>query len=142
MSNNNPVINHRAPDLEPLAKLYGVDKIVDETQRATMSDLAFLELDLIRTKDMGIPRRIYAVVGDGPLKEDKDFKSWQVAHNGFLAAYRAADFSCAAQELLSARKASSQKFETYYTLFADRLAAFFKNPPAEDWDGVFDFETK
>ena len=111
--------------------------LVGESTRASVPDLAMLELDLIRVKGKEKPVRIYALLGDETVAGSDNFKSWQTAHNGFLAAYRAADFGCAAQEMKTARDSSAGRLESYYDLFAARIAEHIKNPPPENWDGVF-----
>ena len=126
-----------ASRLEAQTKNYGVSIMVGEDTRNHISDMALLELDLIRVKGKENPVRMYALIGDGTMAASEDFKRWQAAHNGFLAAYRAADFGCAAQELKTARDVSGNKMNTYYDLFSMRIGEFIKNPPPDNWDGVF-----
>jgi adenylate cyclase len=82
------------------------------------------------------------LLGDETIAASEPFKTWQTAHNGFLAAYRAADFGCAAQEMKTARDASAGRLDAYYDLFAARIAEHIKNPPPENWDGVFTAKEK
>lgn len=126
-----------ASRLEGQTKTYGVNILVGESTRTLVDDLAMLELDLIRVKGKEKPVRIFALLGDDDFAASDAFKTWQTAHNGFLAAYRVADFGCAAQEMKTARDAAQGKLQTYYDLFAARIAENVKNPPPEGWDGVF-----
>jgi len=126
-----------ASRLEGQTKAYGVQIMLGEATATKVPNLALLELDLIRVKGKEKPVRIFTLVGDEGVASSEIFKNWKTAHNGLLAAYRAADFGCAAQELRTARDASNGQIQGYYDLFAGRIAAFTKNPPPENWDGVF-----
>lgn len=126
-----------ASRLESQTKSYGVNILIGESTAEKVGDLAMLELDLIQVKGKEKPARIYTLLGDEALGEAGSFKSWKTAHNGFLAAYRAADFGCAAQELKTAREASEGRLDAYYDLFASRIADHIKTPPPAGWDGVF-----
>lgn len=126
-----------ASRLEGQTKAYGVNILVGENTRSAVPEFAMLELDLIRVKGKEKPVRIFTLLGDESLAKSEAFKRWTTAHNGFLAAYRAADFGCAAQELKTAREASSGRLDAYYDLFSIRIADHIKIPPPEGWDGVF-----
>lgn len=126
-----------ASRLESQTKAYGVNILVGENTADKVHDLAMLELDLIRVKGKEKPVRIFTLLGDETLAQSETFKAWKTAHNGFLAAYRIADFGCAAQELKTAREASGGRLDAYYDMFAARIADHIKTPPPEGWDGVF-----
>ncbi len=126
-----------ASRLEGQTKIYGVNIMVGESTQKLVPSLAMLELDLLRVKGKDRPVRIYTLVGDEAVAESAEFKSWQTAHNGFLAAYRAADFGCAAQEIRTAREAAKGQMGAYYDIFSGRIAGHIKTPPPDGWDGVF-----
>jgi adenylate cyclase len=126
-----------ASRLESQTKTYGVNILAGESTRTLVPEMAMLELDLLRVKGKEKPVRIFTLLGDETLAGQEEFKAWQSAHNGFMAAYRAADFGCAAQELKTARDASGGKMNAYYDMFSARIAAYTKIPPPEDWGGVF-----
>jgi adenylate cyclase len=126
-----------ASRLEGQTKAYGVNILLSEETRRQVPDLAMMELDLIRVKGKEKPVRVFTLIGAADVAQSEAFKAWETAHNGFLAAYRASDFGCAAQELKTASDASGGHLDAYYDIFAARIAAFVKNPPAENWDGVF-----
>lgn len=126
-----------ASRLEGQTKAYGVQIMLGEATQAMVPDLALLELDLLRVKGKEKPVRTFTLIGDEKVAKTDSFKNWKTAHNGFLAAYRAADFGCAAQELKTARDASGGQISGYYDLFARRIADYTKNPPPSDWGGVF-----
>lgn len=126
-----------ASRLESQTKAYGVNILVGEETRKSASDLAMLEMDLIQVKGKDKPVRIFTLIGDTALAQAADFQQWEKAHNGFLAAYRAADFSCAAQELKTARETAIKSMNVYYDMFALRIAEYAKTPPPEGWGGVY-----
>lgn len=126
-----------ASRLEGQTKAYGVNIMLGENTKNLVPDLALLELDLIQVKGKEEPVRVFTLLGDQAVAASDTFKAWKTAHNGFLAAYRAADFGCAAQELKTARDAASMPMDAYYDLFSSRIAAYTKNPPPDKWGGVF-----
>lgn len=126
-----------ASRLEGQTKSYGVEILVGEATYKKASDLAFLELDLIKVYGREEPVKIYTIVGDHEVKKSSDFKRWEVAHNSMLAAYRIADFSCAAQDCKEAMEFSNGQLDGYYKVFKKRITAYTKTPPKDDWDGVY-----
>ena len=123
--------------LESQTKVYGVNILIGEETARAVPDLATLEMDLIQVKGKDKPVRIFTLIGDESAAAADDFKQWQTAHNGFLAAYRVADFGCAAQEMKTARDLSQGRLNAYYDMFGTRIAEYTKNPPPDDWGGVF-----
>ncbi|NQZ14841.1 MAG: CHASE2 domain-containing protein [Alphaproteobacteria bacterium] len=130
-----------ASRLEGQTKTYGVDVLVGEETRNQVRDLAFIELDLIQVIGKEQPVRVFTLIGDVEIANNKAFKKWQAAHNGMMAAYRAGDFDCAIQDLKEAREAADAFEENmlayYYDIYKKRIMALIKKPPQGDWDGVF-----
>lgn len=126
-----------ASRLEGQTKSYGVRILIGEETAKAISGMALMELDLLQVKGKTRPVRIYTLLGDEQAAQEEGFKRWIAAHNAMLAAYRAADFACAAQDCADARSAANGAMEDYYAMYALRIADLTKNPPADDWDGVF-----
>jgi adenylate cyclase len=130
-----------ASRLEGQTKSYGVEALIGEETKNQASDLAFIELDLIQVIGKEIPVRVFTLIGDEDVAQSKAFKKWQATHNGMLAAYRAADFGCAIQDLKEARAAANKfqegMLDKYYNVYKERILELTKKPPADDWDGVF-----
>jgi len=126
-----------ASRLEGQTKTYGVNIMVGEATRSLVRDLAFIELDLLCVKGKEKPVRIFTLMGDDTMAQGDTFKTWESAHKEFLKTYRSADFKGAKQAAAAARAAGDAKLHAYYDLFMARIAAFTKNPPSENWDGVF-----
>jgi adenylate cyclase len=57
-----------------------------------------------------------------------------------LRLYRKQDWDKVELQLLSLRNMSPQS--KLYKVYAERTAYFRKEPPGENWDGVFTFKTK
>jgi len=60
--------------------------------------------------------------------------------NQALRLYRKQDWDKAELQLLSLCNMSPQS--KLYQVYAERVAYFRKEPPGENWDGVFTFKTK
>ncbi len=125
-----------ASRLEGQTKTYGVDTLIGENTYKQVKDFAMLELDLVQVVGKNKPVKIYTLIGDLAVAQTTEFKKWQAAHNGMLAAYRIADFSCAAQDCKEAAEFSEGKLKKYYELYRDRIIEYTKNPPPEDWSGI------
>ncbi len=135
-----------ASRLEGQTKTYGVETLVGEDTRKSADDLAMIELDLVKVIGRKKPVKVYTLIGDEAIAQSAEFKKWEVVHNGMLAAYRTLDLSCAAQDCKDARAmAAAQvgtRFNQYYDLYQERIAALTKNPPQEDWGGVYVAKSK
>ena len=131
-----------ASRLEGQTKTYGVEILIGEDTQKLVFDLAMLELDLIQVVGREKPVRVYTLIGDASEAQSEAFKKWQAAHNGMLAAYRIADFSCAAQDCKEALEFSDGKLKEYYELYQDRIIELTKNPPSEDWSGIYVAQSK
>ena len=131
-----------ASRLEGQTKSYGVDILIGEDTKKQVDDLAMLELDLIKVIGRDEAVRVYTLVGDVDYAQSAEFKKWKAAHNGMLAAYRIADLSCAAQDCKEASDLALDSMKKYYKIYSERIIELTKNPPPENWDGVFVAKSK
>lgn len=131
-----------ASRLEGQTKTYGINILIGEDTKKQVDGLAFLELDMIKVIGREKPLKIYTIVGDEAYAISEEFKKWQAAHNGMLAAYRIADLSCAAQDCKQAKDFAANNMKKYYDVFSERISELTKNPPPANWDGVFIAKTK
>ncbi len=114
-----------------------MDIILGENTAASVSDLALLELDLIRVKGKSEAARIHALVGDETVRESASFQALSRVHGEMLEAYRSRRWQSARQALETWRTlAAGFNLESFYDLMADRLKEFEAIPPDRDWDGV------
>lgn len=131
-----------ASRLEGQTKNYGVNILIGEDTQKQVTDLASLELDLIQVVGKEQPVKIFTLIGDGEMATSASFKKWQAAHNSMLAAYRIADFSCAAQDCKEAMDLADGQLDQYYKMYNDRIIELTKNPPSEDWGGIYVAKSK
>ena len=127
-----------AARLEGLSKIYGVTIIMSERTVEQLKDIRVLELDVVRVKGRAQPTRIYTSLDlAGGAKAD-DLAALQTE---FLAAYRRQDWDSAQsvmeRTLALLRALGSTELDSYYALFASRIAAYRADPPPADWDGAF-----
>jgi adenylate cyclase len=134
-----------ASRLEGQSKYYGVTVILGERTQAQVPHFATLELDLIRVKGKTEAVRIFSLLGDEAVAATPGFATLRHAHDAMLAAYRAQDWDAALRHLEEAEAqgvVGTLPMQGFYALCRERIAAFKKTPPAEDWGGVYEAKTK
>jgi len=124
--------------LEGLTKQYGVDMIVSDGTAKLLPDFAFRELDLVRVKGKREPVAIFEPLG--PKAELAANKLQELAvFSDAVDAYRRREWDTA-QVLLD--KLRHQQDELLYNVYLERIGQFRRNPPPDQWDGVFEHLTK
>lgn len=127
-----------ASRLEGQTKMYGVSIIIGEETMSQAKGVAILELDLIKVIGKKQTTRIYALLGDQKMLEDKHFREWKAAHDEMLRSYRVQNFTKAketARELMGNHPA-------LYGAFIERIESLEKLSLPKDWDGVHIAQTK
>lgn len=126
--------------VEGLTKEYGVTVICSEfTRAAGPADWSYRELDQVRVKGKEVPVSIYEPMGpkdalDAAVRQD------MARHRGALKQFRAQKWDEAEAEFFSLSRGPNP--HKVYEIFLERIAYYRKNPPGENWDGVFTFKTK
>jgi len=131
-----------ASRLEGQTKQYGVRILIGEQTRRQASDMAALELDLIRVKGKIEPERIFVLLGDEEMSRSEYFKSWQIKHYRMLEAYRKMKWDDAMVLAEECQNISKEGMTGYYDMMQLRLNEMKSNPPEQGWDGVFVATTK
>ena len=126
-----------ASRLEGQTKQYGVRILIGEQTRRQASDMAALELDLIRVKGKIEPERIFVLLGDEEMSRSEYFKSWQIKHYKMLEAYRKMKWDDAMALAEECQNISKEGMTGYYDMMQLRLNEMKSNPPEQGWDGVF-----
>ncbi|MGE0153603.1 MAG: CHASE2 domain-containing protein [Reyranellaceae bacterium] len=129
--------------LEGQTKAYGVDTLISEETQKRATDLAVVELDLLRVKGKREPARIFALMGDQNRRQDAGFAALADAQKRFLEVYRAGSFGDAAT-VLDEAEAAARAFgwhQHYYEVMRGRLARLQADAPAR-WDGVYEATEK
>ena len=125
--------------LESVTKRYGVGVIIGEATCVLLPDLTCRELDRVRVKGKDEPVCIYEPIGFAHEIDDAilaEITEWHRA----LDDYRHQSWLAAEERLVVLQQ--SQPECKLYALFRERIAYYRDNPPAPDWDGVTNFETK
>ena len=125
--------------LESLTKQYGVGIIVGPRTREKLEGIVFRELDKVRVKGKDEPVAIYeplGLVGEVPAELMSQLKLWQHA----LRLYRAQDWEQAELQLYNLTRQAPEC--RLYQVYLERIAAWRKDAPGANWDGVTTYETK
>lgn len=128
-----------ASRLEGITKQYGVGVIVGENTRDTVTDFVYRELDHVRVKGKDKPVAIYEPIGLSS-EVGKDLQDEIKLFHEVRRLYRKQDWDLAELQLVNLQRMSPDT--ALYRIYAERVAYFRKNPPGDDWDGVFVFQTK
>jgi adenylate cyclase len=124
--------------LEGLTKQYGVDMIVSEITRSMVPSFAFREVDLVRVKGKHKPVAIFDPIGRRDELGESDLAALQQFSEA-LAAYRSQSWDVA-EKILNSLKERQEHL--LYNVYLDRINGFRSQPPAGDWDGVFEHLSK
>ena len=122
--------------LESINKQYGTELIISESTFEKVKDkLICRELDIIRVKGKNEPVRIFELIEK--KSEIRNQKSEIISNFAeALKLYRTKNF-------LKAKEAfNAIKNDPPSQVFAKRCEEFIKNPPKEEWDGVWNFNVK
>lgn len=126
-----------ASRLEGQTKSYGLELLIGEQTAAHIPDYAVIDIDLIQVKGKTQPVKIYTVLGNETVMDSDEFQSFLMDHNTFMALYRAGDFAEAEKAIEACLSHDiAAPYHAYYTVMADRIAAYKKTPP-QNWNGVF-----
>lgn len=129
-----------ASRLEGVTKQYGVGILVGETTReATVNDIVYREIDKVRVKGKEEPVSIFEPMGPVETVDQKVINEIHLYHQA-LKLYRQQNWDWCEMQWLSLKQRNPN--DKLCDVFLARLQHFRKNPPPEDWDGVYEFETK
>lgn len=128
-----------ASRLEGITRQYGVSIIVGEHTRKIVTDFVYRELDHVRVKGKDQPVAIFepvALIGEATQALEDEVELFHEVRKLYLAR----EWDLAARLLQTLRQNSPDK--KLYDIYADRVEHFRTNPPPDDWDGVYVFQTK
>ncbi|HAX76493.1 MAG TPA: adenylate/guanylate cyclase domain-containing protein, partial [Cyanobacteria bacterium UBA11372] len=127
--------------LEGASKQYGCDIVISEsTFQPCMDRIWYRELDQIRVKGKTQPVKIYELVGlqSEPL-EDKKQQIIELYHRG-RDYYLNRKFTRAMGEFGTILEDIAQ--DKAASLYLERCQNYLKNPPPDEWDGVYSLTEK
>lgn len=125
--------------LEGLTKTYGVPIIVNETTRELVPEYAYRELDRVRVKGKAKPVAIFEPLCRSE-ELDAEWKKELKLYGDTMRLYRSQQWDMAELNFVNLQRMS--RSPALYKMYAARIAHFRQHPPAADWDGVFDHQTK
>jgi adenylate cyclase len=133
-----------ASRLEGQSKEYGFPIIVgSKTALAAKDRFAILELDFIMVKGKTQPEVIYAVAGREEVALSERFQKLRNLTIEMLAAYRSRNWDDALEAIARGRKTDeAHTLALFYKLYEERILAFKKDPPPDDWNGAYALLTK
>jgi class 3 adenylate cyclase/HAMP domain-containing protein len=126
-----------ASRLEGLTKLYDVPIIISEfTYREIAGTIEAREIDSVRVKGKSRPVKIFQPYLDPSNKLKEGFETFNEA----ITLYQKRRFNDSLRLFNRSREFFGK--DTPSTLYIDRCEFLVKNPPEEDWDGVYTAKTK
>ncbi|MGQ5524758.1 CHASE2 domain-containing protein [Chitinimonas sp. PSY-7] len=129
-----------ASRLESITKRYGVGILVGEATRVAAGDtLVFRELDRVKVKGKDEPVTVYEPLGLANEIDKTLVSEIQLFHQ-VLKLYRSRNWDMAELQLLNLQKQHPDS--VLYALYLERIAHFRQFVPPEDWDGVYEFDSK
>jgi adenylate cyclase len=129
-----------ASRLEGINKQYGTNIVISQYTRGLIGDQDFFvrELDSVRVKGKKEPVTIYELVDDHTPEPARVEMLESLAEG--LHAYKARRWREAAVSFTQALRIDPADFPS--KLYVSRCEEYVRQPPPEDWDGVFVMETK
>ena len=125
--------------LEGLTKEYGVNIIVSESTKSVIPEFLFRELDLVRVKGKHEPVAIFEPIGHKHDVE-KSVTEEISAYRKALSNFRAQSWEKAELDFFNLNRAYPDRY--LYEVYLNRINVFRKEPPGDDWDGVFTHTSK
>ncbi len=130
-----------ASRLEGANKEYGTYIMISEwTQAFVENDVVTRELDLIRVKGKLKPVKVFEVMARKTTGLSTTWRKMLDAYNQGIAAYRQQRWDEAIVYFKAALNARPDDGPA--AVYLERCEEYKKNPPPEDWDGVFVMTTK
>jgi adenylate cyclase len=128
-----------AARLEGANKPYGTGSLISEVVYGKVQkDFLCREIDLLTVKGKNLPVRIFEILREkkGSTEHDEQFKKlFEVS----LEAYRKQKWPIAEKGF----RAIAKDYNDHVSeVFLDRIEHFRKDPPAKEWDGVFNLKVK
>ena len=125
--------------LEGLTKQYKVQIIVSESTKDAAPEFTYIELDRVKVKGKDKPVTIYEPLG---LVEEVSevIKLQVVKYKQALTYYH--DKNWFEAQLILNELLAQYPDRYLFQLYLDRIENYLENPPEEDWDGVFTYQTK
>ena len=132
-----------ASRLEGASKVFGVDIVASAATRAAAPDFAWLEVDQVLLKNKSRPTSVFTLVGDADYAKGPAFDALAQLHASLLEAYRAGEFSRAAEIAERATAQAPAEIQGLYaSYYRERFASLAVTARDGVWEPVLKLETK
>jgi adenylate cyclase len=129
-----------AARLEGINKLYGTSIIIaEDTRRLAQAAIEARELDIVTVAGKSEPIRIYELMAEGGQLDPTRAELRESFAQG-LAAYRRQEWDAAQRRFEACLAVVPEDGPS--AVYLDRVAHFRREPPPEDWDGVWHAQQK
>jgi len=133
-----------ASRLESRTKDYRLSMVIgSRTAERAQARFATMEIDLIQVKGKKQPEAVFTVLGRAEVGDDPRCRELRDLNAGMLAAYRRQQWDEAESLIEGCRKlANGFAVSGLYDIYVERIAAYRAAPPAADWTGIYEAESK
>jgi adenylate cyclase len=133
-----------ASRLEGRTKDYRIPVVIGaRTAEGAKRRFAVMEIDLIIVKGKKQPEAVFTVLGRSEVESDPRCRELREVNAQMLARFRSQQWDEALQLVARCRKfANGFDLSGLYDMYEERVEVYRAQPPAPDWDGVYEAETK
>ncbi|MGA2940909.1 MAG: adenylate/guanylate cyclase domain-containing protein [Xanthobacteraceae bacterium] len=133
-----------ASRLEARTKDYRLPLVIgSRTAERAQEKFATMEIDLIQVKGKKDPEAVFAVLGRAETQQDPRCQELRALNAEMLSTFRKQKWDEALVLIERCRGiANGFDLDGFYDMYSERIAAYRADPPAPDWDGVYEAETK
>jgi adenylate cyclase len=133
-----------ASRLEARTKDYRLPVVIgSRTAEMAKRKFATMEIDLIQVKGKKQPEAVFTVLGRFELDQDPRCRELRELNAQMLERFRKQEWD-AALALIERCRMTTNGLDVagFYDMYVERIAAYRADPPAPDWDGVYEAESK
>jgi len=133
-----------ASRLEGRTKDYRIPVVIgSRTAQGAKEKFAVMEIDLIMVKGKKQPEAVFTVLGRSEIDADPRCRELRDANAQMLGRFRKQQWDDAIDLIARCRKfANGFDLSGLYDMYEERIELYRAQPPAPDWDGVYEAETK
>jgi adenylate cyclase len=133
-----------AARLEARTKDYRLPLVIgSRTAEKAKEKFATMEIDLIKVKGKTEPESVFMVLGRTELEGDPNCRELREVNQKFLDLYRDQQWD-AALAVIDRCRSAAKNFDAagLYEMYEERIKKFKVTPPAQDWQGAYEAESK
>ena len=133
-----------ASRLEGRTKDYRIPVVIgSRTAEGAKQKFAVMEIDLIMVKGKKQPEAVFTVLGRSEVEADPRCQELRATNAQMLGRFRKQQWDDAIGLIAHCRKfANGFDLSGLYDMYEERIELYRAQPPAPDWDGVYEAETK